>query len=97
MVGLFTGVRGRAILRTSLKQRSEKFFVDRSSIVYEIVLSGYEEAHGVRMGSKKGQAGTVYCIVARSALGDGYDSSFDGMHVQSAEGGRSSRERSKTR
>ena len=38
------------------------------------------------MGTKKGQAGTVYRIVARSALGDGYDSSFDGMHVHSAEG-----------
>ena len=38
------------------------------------------------MGAKKGQAGTVYRIVARSALGDGYDSSFDGMRVQSAEG-----------
>jgi hypothetical protein len=38
------------------------------------------------MGTKKGQAGTVYRIVASSALGDGYDSSFGGMHVQSAEG-----------
>ena len=39
------------------------------------------------MGAKNRQAGTVYRIVARrSALGDGYDSSFDGMHVHSAEG-----------
>ena len=38
------------------------------------------------MGSKKGQAGTVYRIVARSVLGDGYAPSFDGMHVRSAEG-----------
>ena len=65
---------------------SRKVFVSRSSPVYEIMLSGYEEAHGVRMGSKKGQAGTVYRIVAGSALGDGYASAFDGMHVQRAEG-----------
>jgi hypothetical protein len=39
------------------------------------------------MGTKNGQeAGTVYRIVARSALGDGHGSSFDGMHVHSAEG-----------
>jgi hypothetical protein len=39
------------------------------------------------MGTKNGQeAGTVYRIVARSALGDGHGSSFDGMLVHSAEG-----------
>ena len=38
------------------------------------------------MGSKKGQAGTVCRIVARSALCDGYDSSFEGMRVHSAAG-----------
>jgi len=38
------------------------------------------------MATKKGQAGTVYRIVASSALGDGNDSAFDGMHVHSTEG-----------
>jgi hypothetical protein len=60
--------------------------VGSSSPVYEIMLSGYEAAHGGSMGSKKGQAGTVCRIVARSALCDGYDSSFEGMRVHSAAG-----------
>jgi hypothetical protein len=39
------------------------------------------------MGGEKGQeAGTVYRIVARSALEDRNASAFDGMHVQSAQG-----------
>jgi hypothetical protein len=38
------------------------------------------------MGGKKGQAGAVYRIVARSELGERYASAFDGMHVQTAEG-----------
>lgn len=38
------------------------------------------------MGTTKGQTGTVYRIVARSALDDRYASSFKGMHVESAEG-----------
>ena len=36
------------------------------------------------MGAKKGQAGTVYRIVARSELGDRYASAFDGRRVESA-------------
>ena len=38
------------------------------------------------MGGKDRRTGTVYLIVARSALEDRYASSFDGMHVHSAEG-----------
>jgi outer membrane PBP1 activator LpoA protein len=38
------------------------------------------------MGTKKGQTGTVYRIVTRSALGDRYASCFDGMRVESTEG-----------
>jgi hypothetical protein len=38
------------------------------------------------MGGKDRRTGTVYRIVARSALDDRYASSFDGMHVQNAEG-----------
>jgi hypothetical protein len=38
------------------------------------------------MGGKDRRTGTVYRIVARSALEDRYASAFDGMHVHSAEG-----------
>jgi hypothetical protein len=38
------------------------------------------------MGTKKVRTRPVYRIVARSALGDRDASSFDGMHVHSAEG-----------
>jgi hypothetical protein len=38
------------------------------------------------MGGKDRRTGTVYRIVARSALEDRYASAFDGMHVQRAEG-----------
>ena len=38
------------------------------------------------MGGKDRRTGTVYRIVARSALEDRYTSAFDGMHVQSAQG-----------
>lgn len=38
------------------------------------------------MSRKKGQTGTVYRVVARSALGDRYAASFDGMRVETAEG-----------
>jgi outer membrane PBP1 activator LpoA protein len=39
------------------------------------------------MSRNKGQTGTVYRVVARSALGDRYAPAFDGMRVESA-GGR---------
>jgi hypothetical protein len=38
------------------------------------------------MGGKDRRTGTVYRIVARSALEDRYASTFDGMHVHSAQG-----------
>ena len=47
---------------------------------------GYEAAHGGRMGGKDRRTGTVYRIVARSALEDRHASTFDGMHMHSAEG-----------
>jgi hypothetical protein len=50
------------------------------------MLSGYEEAHGGRMGTKKGRIGTVYRMVVGRALGDRYAPSFEGMHVETAEG-----------
>ena len=36
------------------------------------------------MSRKKGQTGTIYRVVARSAFGDRYASAFDGMRVESA-------------
>jgi len=38
------------------------------------------------MGTKKGRTGTIYRIVARSALGHRCASSFGGMRVESTEG-----------
>jgi outer membrane PBP1 activator LpoA protein len=38
------------------------------------------------MSRKKGQTGTIYRVVVRSALGDRYASAFDGMRVESAAG-----------
>jgi hypothetical protein len=38
------------------------------------------------MGGKDRRTGTVYRILARSALEDRYASTFDGMHVQSTQG-----------
>jgi hypothetical protein len=40
------------------------------------------------MSRKKGQTGTIYRVVVRSALGDRYASAFDGMRVESAAGRR---------
>src|SRR5215218_3710145 len=50
------------------------------------MLSGYDAAHGGRMGGKQGRTRKVYRIVARSELSDRYASAFEGMEMETKEG-----------